>query len=131
MPRRKKLLPMGGLAKIRDLASRGFSEKDIARALGMSQHTFTKRKDEDPALVDALDEGRSIEHQALYSKLMEKAMGGDIVALLFLLKCRHGYREVSDVTSRNTVSITFTLPGALDPAAYAKLVDPPMELADG
>ena len=52
-------------------------------------------------------------------------MGGDIVALLFLLKCRHGYRELADVTQQNTVAITFTLPGALDPADYAKLISPP------
>jgi hypothetical protein len=122
MPRVKKLLPKGGLDKIRDLASRGHSEKDIARALGMSANTWTRIKDENPGAQDALDEGRSVEHLALYGRLYQKAMDGDIVALLFLLKCRHGYRETLDITQTNAVQIVFQIPAALDPADYAKLI---------
>jgi hypothetical protein len=122
MSRVKKLLPKGGLAKITDLASRGFSERDISRALGVSQSTFTRFKSEDEAVQDALDAGRSIEHLALYGKLYEKAMGGDIVALLFLLKCRHGYRETLDITQTNAVQIVFQIPAALAPDDYAKLI---------
>ena len=121
MARPKKLLPRNGLEKIRDLASRGFSEKDIARALGMSAKTFLHRKQEEQAVQDALDEGRSIEHQALYGKLMEKALAGDTIALLFLLKCRHGYRET---VQTNAVQVLFQMPAALDPADYAKLIEP-------
>jgi len=124
MARPKKLLPRNGLEKIRDLASRGFSEKDIARALGMSAKTFLHRKQEEQAVQDALDEGRSIEHQALYGKLMEKALAGDTIALLFLLKCRHGYRETVDITQTNAVQVLFQMPAALDPADYAKLIEP-------
>jgi hypothetical protein len=123
--RTKKLLPKDGLEKIRDLSSKGHSEKDIARALGMSASTWTRIKDENPEAQDALDAGRSIEHLALYGKLYEKAMGGDIVALLFLLKCRHGYRETLDITQSNAVQIIFAIPGALDPAEYAKLISQP------
>jgi hypothetical protein len=118
----KKLLPKNGLAKITDLASRGHSEKDIARALGMSASTWTRIKDENPEAQDALDAGRSAEHLALYGKLYEKAIGGDIVALLFLLKCRHGYRETLDVTQTNAVQIVFQIPAALAPDEYAKLI---------
>ena len=125
MPRVKKLLPKGALEKIRDLSSKGHSEKDIARALGMSASTWTRIKDENPEAQDALDAGRSIEHLALYGKLYEKAMGGDIVALLFLLKCRHGYRETLDVTQTNAVQVIFAIPGALGPAEYAKLIGQP------
>jgi hypothetical protein len=124
MSRTKKLIPRGGLEKIRDLASRGHSERDIARALGMSPTTWTRLKNDHPEAQDALDAGRSVEHLKLYGKLMEKAMAGDIVALLFLLKCRHNYRETVDVTQTNAVQITFQIPGALDPAGYAKLISP-------
>ena len=122
MPRVKKLLPKGGLEKIRDWASHGHSERDIARALGMSASTWTRIKDENPEAQDALDEGRSVEHLALYGRLYQKAMDGDIVALLFLLKCRHGYRETLDITQSNAVQVIFAIPGALDPAEYAKLI---------
>jgi hypothetical protein len=122
MSRVKKPLPKGGLEKIRDLASRGHSEKDIARALGMAPGTWTRLKDENAECADALDQGRSIEHLALYGKLYEKAMGGDIIALLFLLKCRHGYRETLDITQTNAVQIVFQIPAALAPDEYAKLI---------
>ena len=122
MSRTKKLLPKGGLQKIRDLASCGHTEKDIARALGMSASTWTRIKSEDPAALDALDAGRSVEHLKLYGKLMEKAMAGDIVAILFSLKTRHGYRELVDVSQANVVQVVFSIPAALDPADYAKLI---------
>jgi hypothetical protein len=122
MSRTKKLIPSGGLEKIRDLASRGYSEKDIARSLGMSATTWTRIKNDTPEAQDALDEGRSVEHQKLYSKLMEKAVAGDTIALLFLLKCRHGYRETLDVTQTNAVQIVFQIPAALDPAEYGRLI---------
>ena len=129
MSRTKKLIPRDGFAKIRDLASRGYSERDIARSLGMSATTWTRIKNETPAAQDALDEGRSVEHQKLYSKLMEKAMAGDIVAILFALKCRHSYRETVDLNQTNAVQITFQIPGALDPSDYAKLINPAPRVA--
>lgn len=122
MSRVKKLLPKGGLEKIRDLSSKGHSEKDIARALGMSQPTWTRLKDENSEAQDALDAGRSIEHLALHGRLYQKAMDGDIVALLFLLKCRHGYRETLDVTQTNAVQVIFQIPAALAADEYAKLI---------
>ena len=118
----KKRLPRNGLDKIRDLASRGFSEKDIARALAMSQTTFTKIKQENESVQDALDEGRCVEHQRLYGKLMVKAMGGCVISLLFLLKCRHQYRETLDVTQTNAVQIVFQMPAALDRDSYTKMI---------
>jgi len=129
MGRPKKLLPRDGLATVRDLASRGFSEKDIARSLGVSQKTFGRMKTDDETIVDALDEGRSIEHQALYGTLYEKAMKGEIVALLFLLKCRHGYRETADVSATHATQIVIQMPGALDRDAYVRLIAP--EKTDG
>lgn len=131
MGRPKKLLPADGLAKIKDLASRGFSEKDIARSLGTTAKTFSRLKSENVAVVDALDEGRSVEHQALYGKLYEKAMNGEIVALLFLLKCRHGYRETADVTAMNATQIVIQMPGAMDRDAYVKLIAPQREATNG
>ena len=122
MSRVKKMLPKGAFAKITDLASRGFSERDIARSLGVSAGTWTRIKDENPEAQDALDEGRSVEHLALYGRLYQKAMDGDIVALLFLLKCRHGYRETLDMTQTNAVQIVFQIPAALAPDEYAKLI---------
>ena len=90
----------------------------------MSATTWTRIKGDVPAAQDALDEGRSVEHMALFGKLYEKAMAGDIVALLFCLKCRHGWRETADLAPQTNVQITFQIPGALDPADYAKLINP-------
>ena len=104
------------------MSSKGHSEKDIARALGMSASTWTRIKDENPEAQDALDAGRSRRAPGAVRQALRKSDGGDIVALLFLLKCRHGYRETLDITQTNAVQIVFQIPAALDPAEYAKLI---------
>lgn len=119
MSRLKKLLPKNGLAKITDLASRGFSEKDIGRALGMSSNTWTRIKNEDPAARDALDEGRCKEHEQLFGTLFHMAVvEKNLIALIFLLKARHGYSDAGiTMDGRNTIVIN--LPGAVSMETYA------------
>jgi hypothetical protein len=119
MSRVKKLLPKGGLEKIRDLASRGHSEKDIARALGISPGTWTRIKSEDPAAQDALDEGRCKEHEQLFGTLFHMAVvDKNLIALIFLLKARHSYSD-SGVTTEGRNTIVINLPGALPMETYA------------
>lgn len=47
------------------------------------------------------------------------ATGGNIVAAMFLLKTRHGYREGDQSDTANKVSITFQMPGALPMDQFA------------
>ena len=82
-----------GLKIIQDLAARGVAEMTIARALGMSRGAFRQAKRRDPAVQDALDAGRAVEHDKLVGVLHDAAMAGQFVPAIFLLKSRFGYRE--------------------------------------
>lgn len=123
MGRPRKFLSREHYPLISELAGRGVSEGLIAKALGMSQDTFSRIKRDDNNAVEALTEGRAIEHDALFGTLYEAAKAGNIVAAIFLLKCRHGYREQVDLTPQNTVQITFQIPGALAPDQYTRLIN--------
>jgi hypothetical protein len=65
----------------------------------------------------------------LYTAATEK---GDVVAAMFLLKCRHNYNDRPTGVEPNSVSVVFQLPAPLDPSAYTKLLHaqtarPPLE----
>jgi hypothetical protein len=82
-----------GLQMVEELAARGCSVQTIARALGIGKDTFKAMRERDPSVQDALEQGRAVEHDALVSNLRQAADTGNIVANIFLLKARHGYRE--------------------------------------
>lgn len=112
--------PPPGAAKIVEkLASKGCSEISIAKGLGVTGPVWLRWRKEHQELSDAWERGRAIEHDALFSVLFEAATKSkNIVAAMFLLKSRHGYRENSDFTVQNKVSVTFDIPGALKPDIY-------------
>ena len=78
---------------ITKLAARGVREKDIARAVDVSEPTWLSLKRDFPEVQAAVDAGRQVMHDALVGKLYEKAMAGDTIALLFAMKVMFGYRE--------------------------------------
>ncbi len=82
-----------GLKMVEELSARGCSVQTIARALGIGKDTFKAMRERDPAVQDALEQGRAVEHDALVGNLRAAADDGNIVANIFLLKARHGYRE--------------------------------------
>ncbi len=103
---------------IENLAADGRSVVGVAAALGTSKDRLRRWLDEDPALLDAFERGRERERYNLHNKLYRAAMRGNIVAAMFLLKARHGYREGDQSGEANRVSITFALPGALTPEQF-------------
>lgn len=52
------------------------------------------------------------------------AQKGIVIAAMFLLKARHGYREGDQGETANRVSITFALPGAMKPEQFTVENDP-------
>lgn len=103
---------------IENLAADGRTVVGVAAALGTSKDRLRRWLDEDPALLDAFERGRERERYNLHNKLYRAAMRGNIVAAMFLLKARHGYREGDQSGEANRVSITFALPGALTPEQF-------------
>ena len=120
MGRRKKNLPANGLDIIRNLAEKGVRETDIARALGMCFDTWLRIKNENPEAMKALTEAKQIEENKLFGILYEKAIKGDSIAAMFLLKTRHGYREGAEVTNANQVNVKISIPGSMKPEDYLK-----------
>ena len=109
----RKNPPAKAAALILELASSGYTKKGIAYRLGCKLEVFNRWLSEQEDLQTAFDEGREREHKALFTMLYEKAMAGDTVSALFLLKTRHGYREGDQSDQANRVAITFNLPGAM------------------
>lgn len=121
---RKKKLTRRDYSRIENMAANGHPEYAICRALNIgSPHTWSRIKKEDERAVAALEAGRAAEHQALYGKLYEKAMNGETVALLFLLKTRHGYVEGEKPAEPGRVQVTFNLPAPLKPEQYGRTIE--------
>ena len=108
-----KMPPRNAAERIIDLSAQGYTKKGIAYRLRTSPDTLNRWLSERPDLQTALDEGREREHKELFTALYEKAKNGETVAALFLLKCRHGYKEGDQSDQANRVSINFNLPGAM------------------
>ena len=82
-----------GLKIIEDLTGRGCSLTTIAKVLRMSRDTLREVRMRQPEVEEAYQRGLATEHDALTSNLRRLADDGNVVANLFLLKARHGYRE--------------------------------------
>lgn len=52
-------------------------------------------------------------------------MRGEIVAIIFALKSRHGYRDSTPIIreSESRVKVEIQLPAALTPEQYARVID--------
>lgn len=115
--------PANAAKRIAALAATGHSVVGIARGLNTSNDTFRRWVDEHPELAEALARGREAERFALHNVLFRAARRGNIVAAMFLLKARHGYREGDQTEAANKVSLTFTLPSAMKPEEFMKVIE--------
>ena len=111
--------PANAAARIAALAATGHTVVGIAKALKTSNNTLRRWMDEDPMLADAFAQGREVERYRLHNVLYRAATRkGNIVAAMFLLKARHGYKEGDQSDAAHKVSINFTLPAALPPEQF-------------
>ena len=111
--RPRKEPPSDAAQRIRELSSEGHSQIGIANMLGVSEETLRRWMREDPELKEQYDLGREKERLTLTNLLYQRAMGGDAISAMFLLKARHGYKEGEQPDTGNRVNITFQLPAAL------------------
>jgi hypothetical protein len=122
MARPRKNLKAEDYATITELVGKGATQVQIARALGMSTRTLQYRLKDDEDAADAFKDGLQEEESTLVGILRDKAMKGDAVSAMFLLKTRHSYNERGNESVIQTgVSVQVHLPAALSPEAYGKL----------
>jgi hypothetical protein len=107
-----------GIALAGKLAAESYPMRSIAAALGLGLGTLQRAMERQPELQDAVSFGRAQEEHALVSNLRALADAGNVIANLFLLKARHGYREGVEVEV--CPNITIVLPDAATPDAYLK-----------
>jgi hypothetical protein len=110
--------PPGTAARIRQLAAKGHSLVGIRRGLNVSHVVLNRWLDEYPDLAEALAQGRASEEFEMHNVLYRAAKKGNIVAAMFVLKSRFGWREGDQSDLANKVSINFTLPGAMSPEQF-------------
>lgn len=119
--------PADAAERIRALAADGWSIRGIATHLGTSQDTLRDRWFvEQPALREAMDDGRELERHTLHNVLYRAATSGNdkgaLIAAMFLLKSRHSYREGADpVEQASRLNIVFNMPAALPMADYVEV----------
>jgi hypothetical protein len=124
--RPRKEAPPHAAARIQALAATGHSVVGIARGLNTSKEVLRRWIDEDPALEEAFAQGREAERLALHNVLYVQATKHhNIVAAMFLLKARHGYREGDQSDTANKVQINFTLPAAMNADQFKVIENEP------
>lgn len=120
--RPRKVAPSDAVDVVRNACATGASKTGVAMALACSVDVLNRWLDEDPALKEAFEHGRETERQTLHNVLYESAIGGNgkdsLIASMFLLKSKHGYQEGQQESQANKVSITFNLPGAMQPEQF-------------
>lgn len=60
-------------------------------------HTLLRKRSQFEALADAIKRGRAKGVSAVANKVWELALGGNVVACVFFLKCQGGWRELQQV----------------------------------
>lgn len=126
--RPRKAPPPDAAQRIQAAAADGFTIPGVAMTLGVNQDVLKRWMDEHPELKQAFAFGREMERRTLHNVLYRAATEGTgkdaLIAAMFLLKARHGYKEGEPVGEQNSrVQIEIKLPGALPPAAYAEVID--------
>lgn len=121
--RPRKEPQQGAAARIEEAAANGADVRGIAYSVGINKDTLQRWFNDFPDLRAAYERGRERERAALHNALYRAATEqGNMIAAMFLLKARHGYREGDQGDSGNKVSITFSLPGALPMDQYREKV---------
>lgn len=113
MGRPRKAIPAEAAEVLEAGGANGAALTGIARVLGVSTSLLRQWIDETEDLREAFARGRERERQMLHGTLTKQAKEGNVIAAIFLLKSRHGYRENDQSDIANRVQITFQLPGAM------------------
>jgi predicted transcriptional regulator len=74
--------------KAREMASRGLTAAQIASCLGISETTLYKKQNEYAEFMDAIKKGRTEGINQVSNALFEKAIQGNVTAMIYYLKTR-------------------------------------------
>jgi hypothetical protein len=103
------VIDAAGLDIIRQMIAKGHDRPSVAAALKMSKSTLSECIKRQPEVEAALEQGRSALHSVIFSALLEQGLKGYAPALMFLAKCRLGWRETD--TPETQTNVLINLPG--------------------
>jgi hypothetical protein len=93
-----------------DLAERaamvGLTNEQIALILGICRDSLHNKMQKEPELVDAIDRGRAHGIHTMAHGLYQAGINGNVVAAIFWLKSRAGWKEAKDEVEGAEVKIT-------------------------
>jgi transposase-like protein len=109
---------------IEQLAAEGRSIIGVAKELGTSKDTLRRWMTDRPELTEAFERGKEQERHELHELIRRDAQNGakPNINAMFLLKCRHGYREGDQGEQGSRLNIVFNLPGAMSRENFMKTV---------
>lgn len=90
MPRPIKELTPEQIAEVETLAS-VLSKEQIADYFGIARNTFNAIMDRQPEVFERYKKGKSKAVRAVGTKLLQKAMEGDLTSMIFYLKTQAGW----------------------------------------
>lgn len=81
------------LKKVAELASKGLTNDQLSTALNIGTTTFYENQSDFTEFADTIKRGRANGIATISNALFEKAKEGNVVAQIFFLKCKAGWRE--------------------------------------
>lgn len=103
----RKHAPQGAAEVIKSMASQGYSIVGIAAHFKVVRSTVKRWFEEDESLEEAFEQGRETERQALHALIVQSAVQNKPANAnaMFLLKCRHSYREFDSPNTKVDVNL--------------------------
>ena len=93
------------LARAEQLAQEGHTEANIARLLGVSQDTLTRRKRDSAGFADAIERGRQAAHSDVSNALFKQAKRGNVAAITWYEKTRRGMSDRMETEQHGDITI--------------------------
>lgn len=122
MGRPKRTLSSKDREAIAEMLDRHCSWTQIAKGLRMDYVTLRRLRDEDAELKQMVDEAMEAERADLHGTLYDVAVNErNIIACMFLLKTRHGYRENAPVDMAVNGNVIM-LQAPATPEDYARML---------
>lgn len=101
MARPRKVVTDDHLRQVEFLSGLGLTEASIAHTIGVSPDTFARRKESEPEVLRALENGKAKAQGVISQALFNKAKSGDLGAIVWWEKTRAGRVDSSQVRHAN------------------------------
>lgn len=113
--------------KAEALASKGLTNEQICRCLGISETTFYAKMQKDVKFQDIIKKGQAKGIAVIANALFENAKAGNVTAQIFFLKARAHWKDTHTLdiqtTSLSLAKIDHTITDPLEAAKmYAKYI---------